>query len=200
MSEGVSAAVLRLSAGLLLTAGLVVAGGAYGQVLEVHVDGSVVMYDGATETMSPGAHPMARIISGQRPQVRRRGMAAPPPTTAAAIHASAERHHVSEQLVEAVAWQESRFNAAAVSPKGARGTMQLMPSTALALGVDASNPESNIDGGADYLSQMLRRFGGDKAKALAAYNAGPALVDAVHGVPAIPETRSYVARITAALR
>jgi soluble lytic murein transglycosylase-like protein len=73
--------------------------------------------------------------------------------------------------------------------------MQLMPGTARALGVDASDPDSNIDGGADYLSQMMHRFGGDEAKALAAYNAGPGAVERYGGVPPYAETRAYVTSI-----
>jgi soluble lytic murein transglycosylase-like protein len=180
---------------------LVFAGAASAQVLEVHVDGSVVMYDGATQRLSPGAQPTARLMSTVYSHPVRRGrghgrpMVAPPAETAEAIRTSAERHNVSARLVEAVAWQESGFNAHAVSPKGARGTMQLMPATARNLGVDSSDMKSNIDGGANYLSQMMRRFGGDTAKALAAYNAGPGAVERYGGVPPYAETRAYVGAI-----
>jgi soluble lytic murein transglycosylase-like protein len=184
-----------LAVAALLAAG---AGAAQCEVLEVHVDGSVVMYDGATQRMSSGAEPMARLVTAGRPirpHARGRGLVAPPPETAEAIHASAERHQVSERLVEAVAWRESGFNSRAVSPKGARGTMQLMPGTARALGVDSSDLKSNIDGGANYLSQMMRRFNGDQAKALAAYNAGPRAVERYGGVPPYAETKAYVESI-----
>ncbi|HEY2179318.1 MAG TPA: lytic transglycosylase domain-containing protein [Caulobacteraceae bacterium] len=179
---------------------LLCAGSAAAQVLEVHVDGSVVMYDGASQRMSRGAEPTARLMNAVYTRPARRGahgraMTAPPPETAEAIRASAERHNVDARLVEAVAWQESRFNAHAISPKGARGTMQLMPATARNLGVDSSDMKSNIDGGANYLSQMMRRFGGDTSKALAAYNAGPAAVERYGGVPPYAETRAYVGAI-----
>ncbi|HXU99362.1 MAG TPA: lytic transglycosylase domain-containing protein [Caulobacteraceae bacterium] len=187
----------RCGAAALLAA-LAFAGVASAQVLEVHVDGTVVMYDGATQRMSRGAQPTARLMNAVYSRPARRGgrpMAAPPPETAEAIRVSAERHNVSAQLVEAVAWRESGFNARAVSPKGARGTMQLMPATARNLGVDSSDMKSNIDGGANYLSQMMRRFGGDTAKALAAYNAGPAAVERYGGIPPYAETRAYVGAI-----
>lgn len=83
----------------------------------------------------------------------------------------------------------------AVSPKGARGVMQLMPGTARALGIDARDTIANIDGGADYLSRMMRRFDGDLVKTLAAYNAGPEAVDRYGGLPPYAETANYVRAI-----
>ena len=102
---------------------------------------------------------------------------------------------MSVPLVEAVAWQESRYNQAAVSPKGAMGVMQLMPETARRLGVDAADLKSNIDGGVAYLGQMLDRFEGDLPRALAAYNAGPEAVQRYGGVPPYAETKAYVRAI-----
>jgi hypothetical protein len=79
---------------------------------------------------------------------------------------------------------------------GAQGLMQLMPGTALALGVkDAFAADQNVEGGTKYLDQMLTRYHDNIALALAAYNAGPAAVDRFHGVPPYRETRAYVARI-----
>jgi soluble lytic murein transglycosylase-like protein len=185
------------AAALALIGALALAGGgapAQAQVIEVHVDGSVATYDGPTQFLSTGARPIARVISPARRSGAggRRAMVAPTAATAEAIHAAAQRHQVDERLVTAVAYQESGFNPAAVSPKGARGVMQLMPQTAMAMGVDASDPAGNIDGGADYLSRMMRRFGGDTVKALAAYNAGPAAVERYGGVPPYAETVNYV--------
>ena len=93
--------------------------------------------------------------------------------------------------------QESRFNPAALSPKGARGLGQLMPQTAAQLGVDAAEPMANLQGAARYLTAQLAAF--DRVDyALAAYNAGPHRIAQYGGVPPFRETRDYVARITAA--
>lgn len=107
----------------------------------------------------------------------------------------ARRFDISPALIEAVVWQESRWRAGAVSPKGARGLAQLMPGTARELGVDARDPFANLEGGARYLREQLDRFDGNIEKALAAYNAGPGRVEEANGIPNIRETRAYVAAI-----
>lgn len=107
----------------------------------------------------------------------------------------AAKYDVSPALLEAVVWQESRWRAAAVSPAGARGLAQLMPSTARQLGVDPNDPSANLEGGARYLRMQLDAFGGDLEKALAAYNAGPGRVQRARGVPQVAETQNYVAAI-----
>jgi len=107
----------------------------------------------------------------------------------------AARFDLSPALIEALVWQESRWRAGAVSPAGARGLAQLMPGTARELGVDASDPFANLEGGARYLRQQLDRFGGDLEKALAAYNAGPGRVIRAGGIPEIRETQLYVSAI-----
>lgn len=112
-----------------------------------------------------------------------------------AIRMAAVRHQVSPRLVEAVAWQESRLNQDAVSPKGARGVMQLMPATARELGVDADDLSANVEGGAAYLAKMMKLFDGDLTRALAAYNAGPGAVLRYGGVPPYAETQNYVAAV-----
>lgn len=89
------------------------------------------------------------------------------------ITAAAARYRVDPVLALAVARRESGFNQAAVSAKGAIGVFQLMPGTAADLRVNPFNLIENVDGGVRYLSQMLRQFGGDTGKALAAYNWGP---------------------------
>jgi soluble lytic murein transglycosylase-like protein len=108
----------------------------------------------------------------------------------------AARHGVDPGLVLAVIAVESAFHPSAVSPKGARGLMQLMPATAAELGVsDAFDPEQNLDGGVRHLRELLRRYQGDLTRTLAAYNAGAASVERHGGVPPWPETRDYVAAV-----
>lgn len=103
---------------------------------------------------------------------------------------------IDRDFLESVIHHESGFNPKAVSPKGARGLMQLMPDTATQLGVkDSFDPGQNIQGGAAYLRQLLEMYHGDAQKALAAYNAGPHRVEQYKGVPPYRETRAYVARI-----
>ena len=111
----------------------------------------------------------------------------------------AAKYDISPTLLEALVWQESRWNARAVSSAGARGLAQLMPGTARMMGVDPDDPNANLEGGARYLRMQLDAFEGDLEKALAAYNAGPARVIKAGGIPAIRETRNYVAAIMSRL-
>lgn len=107
----------------------------------------------------------------------------------------AAKYDISPALLEAVVWQESRWNERAVSPAGARGLAQLMPGTAAQMGVNPGDPMANLEGGARYLRMQLDAFGGDVEKALAAYNAGPLRVEKAGGIPNIRETKAYVAAI-----
>jgi len=116
------------------------------------------------------------------------------------VELQAARHGVDPALARAVAQQESDFDPAARSPKGALGVMQLMPGTAKALGVDPLDVGQNIAGGVKYLAQLSQRYDGDQARMLAAYNAGPGAVEKFRGVPPFPETRSYVSKILGMLR
>ena len=112
------------------------------------------------------------------------------------VNSASAAYHLDPDLVNSVIHAESGFNSHAVSPKGARGLMQLMPSTASALGVnDAFDPQANVGGGSRYLRELLERYNFDLVKALAAYNAGPERVEHYNGVPPFHETRAYVARI-----
>lgn len=121
-------------------------------------------------------------------------------TIAAHIADVATRYRLSEQLVAAVIAVESEFNPRAVSRRGARGLMQLMPGTAAMLGVrDPFDPRQNIDGGARYLKDLIERFDDDLPLALAAYNAGAPAVVAHGGVPPYPETREFVRRVLSRL-
>ncbi len=107
-----------------------------------------------------------------------------------------QRHRIDADLLASVVRAESAGNVRAVSRTGARGLMQLMPTTAAELGVrDAFVPEQNVDGGSSYLDRLLTRYHDNLVLALAAYNAGPAAVDRFHGVPPFRETQLYVARV-----
>lgn len=108
----------------------------------------------------------------------------------------ARRHGLDPELVRAVVSVESGFRAEAVSSKGAQGLMQLMPTTAAALGVgDAFDPVQNLDGGARHLGALLTLYGGDLQRALAAYNAGEGAVARHGGIPPYRETRAYVRKV-----
>jgi hypothetical protein len=112
------------------------------------------------------------------------------------VNSASAAYHLDPDLVNSVIHAESGFNSHAVSPKGARGLMQLMPSTANTLGVnDAFDPQENVGGGSRYLRELLERYNFDLVKALAAYNAGPQRVEQYKGVPPFHETRAYVAKI-----
>lgn len=113
------------------------------------------------------------------------------------IRLIAGRQDVSPALIKAVIHTESNFDPWALSPKGAQGLMQLMPATARHLGVeDPFQSYQNVEGGVRYLRQLLERYG-DLPRALAAYNAGPEVVDRYGGVPPYRETREYVRRVLA---
>lgn len=111
-----------------------------------------------------------------------------------AAKAAARDHAVPEDLFLRLVQQESGWNPAAISPKGAKGLAQLMPDTAARLGVNIDDPLQNLDGGARYLRQMYDKFGTWRL-ALAAYNAGPQAVDAHDGIPPYRETQNYVQAI-----
>ena len=112
------------------------------------------------------------------------------------VRESSEREGVANTLVRAVIAQESAAYPCAVSAKGARGLMQLMPQVGEHLGVtNAFDPQQNVAAGTKLLKQLMDRYNGDVRLALSAYNAGPARVDQAGGVPAIPETQHYVETI-----
>jgi soluble lytic murein transglycosylase-like protein len=116
----------------------------------------------------------------------------------AIISEKSREHGVDERLIRAVIDTESRGKADAVSPKGAVGLMQLMPSTAKRLGVNPENPEENVDGGIRYLKDMAGKFD-SLDEVLAAYNAGPGAVKRYNGVPPYQETQDYVRKVRSRL-
>jgi hypothetical protein len=106
------------------------------------------------------------------------------------------RHGMDPDLIAAVVSAESAFNPLAVSPKGARGLMQLMPETARLYGVkDIHDPRQNLEGGIAYLKELVGRYRGNLTLALAAYNAGPGAVQRAAGVPEYRETQDYIRKI-----
>jgi soluble lytic murein transglycosylase-like protein len=176
-----------LASGLVAGLALTVPAMAGAQVLEIGTDGIVTTHSGPAVYLAQGtaARPIAETPAKTAPDRTSAGLTS-------AIAQSAARHGLSPRVVEAVAWQESRFNAAAISPKGAIGVMQLMPGTAAELGVNARDPASNVEGGTVYLAKMLDTFDGDLTLALAAYNAGPRAVQRYGGTPPFAETQAYV--------
>jgi len=116
------------------------------------------------------------------------------------IGESSKQEGVEPDLIRAVITQESGGRPCAISPKGAQGLMQLMPSIVAQFGVhDAFDPKQNVDAGAKLLKQLLGKYNGDIKLTLAAYNAGSGRVDSEGGVPAIPETMNYVVDVLSKL-
>jgi Transglycosylase SLT domain len=112
------------------------------------------------------------------------------------IRAAAEKHGVDENLIHRMILVESNFNPKAVSRKSALGLMQLLPETAAQYSVrNVFDPAQNIDGGTHYMKDLLARYHGDLSLALAAYNAGPQMVQRYGGIPPFPETQKYVRRV-----
>lgn len=112
------------------------------------------------------------------------------------IEAAAARNGVDPAVLHGLIQQESGFDPSSRSSAGAEGLTQLMPSTATSLGVsDPLDPTQSIEGGARYLGEMLRRFGGNVEEALAAYNAGPGAVQRYGGIPPYTETQQYVSKV-----
>ncbi|PYU83513.1 MAG: lytic transglycosylase domain-containing protein [Acidobacteria bacterium] len=112
------------------------------------------------------------------------------------VEAAAARYRVDADLITSVIAVESNFDPKALSPKNARGLMQLLPETAERMGVqNIYDPQENINAGTRYLRELLQRYNSDLALALAAYNAGPEAVEQYGRVPPFEETLSYVRRV-----
>ncbi len=120
----------------------------------------------------------------------------PPQPIAKLVDEVADRYAIEPELVHSVIQVESNYNPFALSPKGAQGLMQLIPSTAQRFGVrNAFDPSQNLEGGVRYLKHLLALYRGDERLALAAYNAGEGAVERWKGVPPYPETRQYVGEV-----
>ncbi|HEY0079313.1 MAG TPA: lytic transglycosylase domain-containing protein [Pyrinomonadaceae bacterium] len=138
-------------------------------------------------------------VAGTRPGRRERFWTTGSRSLDSLIRQNGAAYGVDPYLIFLVMEQESHFNSRALSPKGARGLMQLMPGTAARFGVrNAADPAQNIRGGTRYLKELLKRFGGRVDLVLAGYNAGEgAVLKYGHRVPPYRETRNYVRRISA---
>lgn len=119
----------------------------------------------------------------------------------ALIRQASAKYGVDFSLVKAVIQVESSFDPKAVSKKGAKGLMQIMPQNYASLNVtDPFDPHQNIMGGTRYLKQLIQRYDNRLQLALAAYNAGPDAVDRYRSIPPFSETRRYVQKVMEAFR
>jgi soluble lytic murein transglycosylase-like protein len=182
--------------------GLVLAGAStvpvQADVLEVGSSGAVWVAGGPAQ-MAPADYTAAATeaapsTAAKAPVTEVRDGAGPAQWQARVAQLST-KYDVSPRLIEALVWQESRWNQRAVSHAGARGLAQLMPGTARDLGVNPHDADSNLEGGVRYLRMQLDTFDGNVEHALAAYNAGPKRVMDAGGIPRIKETQGYVRAI-----
>jgi len=152
------------------------------------------------ETARP-AHPVLPVREGPIRMKIGHAVAERVNTYTPIINAAADHHGVDSSLLKAVMATESAGDTRARSSKEAKGLMQLVDSTASAMGVrNVWNPRDNIFGGAKYLQQLLQRFQGDVERAVASYNAGPGAVEKHGGIPPFKETKEYVTRVMEYLR
>jgi soluble lytic murein transglycosylase-like protein len=159
---------------------------------------------GQTQIAAPGNNPETNLILPPPPLDLLLPLVEPPAVDShALIRAAARKHRVSAAFISSIVAAESNFDPAAISPKGAIGLMQLMPATAQLFGADPAVPAQNVDAGARYLRVLIDRYHKYRnwlTRVIAAYNAGPGVVDRYHGVPPYRETRTYVARVLAFMR
>lgn len=167
--------------------------GACANVFELQQNGDMVEISQSSSWLKPAKK--SESYSNAPPVV----ISQPSPSTVVVrkhIQAAATRFGVDSNLVDAVAWQESRYNPKARSSAGAMGVMQLMPGTARDLGVrNPHDVQQNVTGGTAYLRAQLERFDNNVPLALAAYNAGPGAVIKYGGIPPYRETQNYVRQI-----
>jgi soluble lytic murein transglycosylase-like protein len=156
----------------------------------------VVLPEDLVAATAPGTREISLFQPGPGPEAQRRFLHGLP--YGIAISRAAERHRVDGLLVAAIVAVESGFTPEAVSPKGARGLMQVRPAVGEAYGAaDLLDPYANVDVGSRYFGSLLAEYDGDLQLTLAAYNAGPAAVARYGGVPPYPETRQYVRKVLA---
>jgi soluble lytic murein transglycosylase-like protein len=170
--------------------------------LRLHITGYEKTGDSVRLSVSGGVVEVpASDLEAIEPEDTFTAIPTPPAATSAPfeqlIHAASQKHGVDEKLITHVIALESNFNPRAVSPKQALGLMQLLPETAVRYAVaNVFDPAQNIEAGTHYLKDLLAKYRGNLALALAAYNAGPEMVERYGGIPPFAETRNYVRRIT----
>ena len=169
------------------------------QATRAKFDGTPAPLSGKIGGLANGGDEKLGTLPPANPSDFEVGLAGPQATKMqiqATILQVAREQNMDPNLLRAVVDAESGFNPNETSKTGAMGLMQLMPDTARSVGVaNVLNPYQNLTGGAKYLNQMIKRYDGNVALALAAYNAGPGKVDKARGIPNIPETQKYVNRI-----
>ena len=164
---------------------------------------ATALLNGPVPATPPQIVPVRREEKMERPAAGAGTMTAPPDTVQRRLEAlnpiirtAADTTGVNASLLKAVIATESAARADARSSRNAKGLMQLIDSTAAAMGVhNVWDPRQNVEGGARYLGKMMDRFGGNLEHALASYNAGPGAVEKHKGVPPYAETRAYVAAV-----
>jgi hypothetical protein len=166
----------------------------YGQALYSYTDGSGVRI---FTNIAPSDPVNDLVITGSLPSSTPRDAGRNSGYFDAIIEKYSDYYRLDPSLIRSIIKTESGFNPKAVSPKGARGLMQLMPQTAERLGVKNSfDPEQNIHGGVRHFRSLLDTFNNDLVLSLAAYNAGENLVQRLGRVPEIKETRAYIQSVT----
>ena len=181
---------------LLLTAAALILFGSrgYGQALYSYTDDSGVR---VFTNIAPAEPVTDLVITGSPPSPALPVAGTNSESLNAMIEKYAGHYRLDPSLIRSIIETESGFNPKAVSPRGARGLMQLMPETAERMGVENSfDPEQNINGGLRYFRSLLDTFDNNLVLSLAAYNAGENLVQRLGRVPEIKETRDYVRSVT----
>lgn len=166
----------------------------------VEKDGTVVYTNVPPQGVRPTQAPKPKAESAPAPAAQARPtpkvQRLSPTEFDAYIDAAARKYNLPPALLRAVMHTESNFDPGAVSPKGASGLMQLMPTTAAEMYVrDIFDIRENIEGGARYLRVLANQYEGDMVKMVAAYNAGPEAVRKYGGIPPFPETQAYVRKV-----